>query len=180
MWISIAPGSGEIENHKRWPQNKFTRLINAIHEKIPNIGIILLGNRIEINLNESIEKSVINKELVFNFTGKTSIEETAHLLYLCNLTIANCNGLSHLASAVGSKVIGLYGPTDPKFTGPFTSRLFAVSLKMSCSPCYKRGYITGCGNPVCLSDLTVKQVFDTVQKVVIKKNEYSIGRMCAR
>lgn len=159
--IGIAPGSGLLEKHKRWPISKYSKLIDKVLT-IPNTKVILLGSALESDLSHDIIKMIENKRSVINFTGKTNIIETLHLLRLCDIVVANCNGLSHLAGAVGTKVIGLYGPTDPSHTGVFSPDLTIIQKKKKCSPCYCRENITGCGNPTCLTDISVSEVFDSL------------------
>jgi len=171
--IGIAPGSGFLEKHKRWPVSKYAELIDRVKINT-NFKVILLGSEVETDLSLDIIGMLKNKKSVINLTGKTTICESIHLLRLCNVVISNCNGLSHLAGAVGTKVIGLYGPTDPRHTGVFSSDSTIIKKEKNCSPCYGRKNITGCGNPTCMTDISVSEVFDTL--MTIKLESYSSHR----
>ncbi|MBF0450517.1 MAG: lipopolysaccharide heptosyltransferase II [Candidatus Magnetomorum sp.] len=163
--IGIAPGSGDAEKHKRWPWEKYAALIDHILTH-SNVCVVIMGSSQERSLSENIVKSLQNKRSVVDLTGKTSIIETVHLLRLCHVIVANCNGLSHLAGAVGTKVIGLYGPTDPFFTGVFSSDVTIIRKEMHCAPCYCRENITGCDHPTCMTDISVSEVTEAVTKVL--------------
>ena len=80
------------------------------------------------------------------------------------VVVANCNAISHMAAVVGTPVVGLYGPTNPLITGPFSEDLTVVSLNKPCAPCYRRGYLTGCGDPVCMTEIPVEMVYREVCK----------------
>lgn len=164
-WIILAPGSGVVEAHKRWPAEKFSALI----KKMTNVKFVLVGSEIESELGKTIEANIGNSRNCINLIGHLSIQETAHLLHMTDIAICNCNGISHLASAVGAKVIGLYGPTNPDITGPLSPNLIKLSLDLECSPCYGRGTICGCGDPICMTDLPlelvakqIETIFDTI------------------
>jgi ADP-heptose:LPS heptosyltransferase len=81
----------------------------------------------------------------------------------CSCVVTGCSGSAHLAAAVGTTVVGLYGPTNPGFTGPYVQKKRIVRLGLRCSPCYRVGFIEGCGNPLCMLMLDV----DRVEKEVL-------------
>jgi len=164
--IGIAPGSGNFEKHKRWPGKKFAELIQLI-QTLPNVYALIIGSSQEYSLSQEIMKSVNDRHRVINMTGKTTIIETAHALRICRVVIANCNGLSHLSGSVGTTVIGLYGPTDPFFTGVFSPDLTIIQKKMRCIPCYCRENTSGCGNPVCMRHISVHEVFESLKKYIV-------------
>lgn len=159
--VAFAPGSGEVESHKRWPESKYVTLARRLVEEL-DVNVEVLGGPGEESLCEKISAQA-NSIRVKSFGGKLSISETFDRLKKSNVVVANCNGLSHMAAAVGAPVVGLYGPTDAEHTGPYTTRLTCVSQNLECSPCYRRGFITGCGNPVCMRSIEVDTVFSAVR-----------------
>jgi len=164
--IAISPGSQEFDNHKRWPKSNFSMLINKIQDNHKNISISLIGDEKEIQLCEDIIQNVDQKENVTNLAGKTSIQELLFFLSKVHLTITNCNGISHMACTVNSPIIGLYGPTDYKKTGPISKTFVPITAGLDCSPCYQRDYRFGCGDPVCMEKIVVDQVYQTVNKII--------------
>lgn len=155
-YICIAPGSGIIEEHKRWPKFKFGLLARKIAKK--NLKVIILGGPGEEDLGHYIQDISRNKNVI-NLVGKTSLQDTLDILSHAKALIANCNGISHLGSLIyGLEIIGIYGPTDPLLTGPYTKNLKIISRKLSCSPCYAKNFITGCGKPVCIREIDVNEV----------------------
>lgn len=160
--IVISPGSGEVEKHKRWPQKSFISLINLILSGHNNVSVFLVGSLAEKELCEEIKQNSDSKTSIHNLAGKTSIKELLELLSRADLTITNCNGVSHLACTTNSPIIGLYGPTDYRITGPKSPSFIPVTAGLECAPCYAKNYITGCGNPICMEAIKVQDVVKLV------------------
>jgi lipopolysaccharide heptosyltransferase II len=163
LLISLSPGSGLVEAHKRWPLGKFAELIDDFTYP-SSVKFIFLGGPSEIELGKEILSQIKSKNRIVNMIGKCTVSETAEILHQSTVTVCNCNGLSHVAGAVGTPVVGLYGPTDPFKTGVFSSKASIISRKKECSPCYRRGYIKGCGEPVCMTEITVHSVAQEINK----------------
>jgi len=166
--IVITPGSGLLESHKRWPHNKYALLIDQLLEIYHDITVSVVGSSSESELLSNIKsKCVPNSRLIFQ-SGTLSIPQLLLLLLKSDLVLSNCNGVSHLSALCQTHVIGLYGPTDPKYTGPFGVSFYPISLNLECSPCYKRGNIEGCGNAVCMSNISVAQVLNAINTKLIQ------------
>jgi len=115
------PGGGVIES-RRWPEKKFTELI----EKIPlKYTVLLLGGKSDLNYNNQILAKIKRKK-VFNFAGKTTIHQSCELMRRCKYVVCNDSGPMHIASASGTKVISLFGPTNPKRKSPLTKGSIAI------------------------------------------------------
>jgi len=166
--IVISPGSGEIEKHKRWPSRYYSSLISMVLSNYKNITIFLVGSSTERDLCENIRKNSENRTNVHNLAGQTNIKELLELLSRAQLTITNCNGVSHLACTTKSRIIGLYGPTDHRITGPKSPLFIPVTAGLECAPCYAKEYITGCGNPICMERISVESVFEIVCKNLMR------------
>ena len=173
--LAIAPGSGEIESYKRWPSHKFKNLISKINNSYPEVKIFILGNELENIIGEELVKDNVN---VVNLCGNLSIKETANLLSRCSIAITNCNGISHLAGALGCSVIGIYGPTDYKKTGPFIENFYPVTTK-NYSPWYSRKTVKGKKNFSDLEEISENKVFD-VFKTVFQKDKKDLFKYAYR
>ncbi len=98
----------------------------------------------------------------FNFGGKTSLRELAHLYWRARLLVTTDSGPMHLAAAVGTPVVALFGPTDPVRTGPFGEGHHVVRVGLACSPCFRKH----CKSRLCMEAISVDEVFDTVKEVL--------------
>jgi heptosyltransferase-2 len=88
-------------------------------EKI-GASLVLFGAPGEADLCESVARDAGGKAL--NLAGQTSLPDWAALLQACDLVICNDSGGMHLAAAVGTRVVAIYGLTDPAATGPLSAR----------------------------------------------------------
>lgn len=167
-YIGISPGSGEAEKHKRWPPKRFGELIRRILDRYPDIRVVLFGNLQEVELCEQVIAHADAKEhtRLIEAAGKYDIAMTAGLVSHMSGFIANCSGLLHLAAYLEVPVLGIYGPTDPKVTGPYTPVNVIVGRNMPCAPCYRKGYERGCGNPICMEELPTDAVFKGFERLL--------------
>jgi len=87
----------------------------------------------------------------------------AALYERANLVITIDSGPMHLAAAMGTPVVALFGPTAPWRTGPFGPEHTVLRVELACSPCLKRQCRY---NHECMEQLTVDQVVEAAQKVL--------------
>jgi heptosyltransferase-2 len=100
--------------------------------------------------------------------GKTTLGEAAAILSVCDLMVSNDMGLAHLAPAVGTRTIVLFGPTDPTTTRPFSDLGEVLRVGVECSPCMLREC------PIdhrCMTRMTVQMVFDSAIKALEKNDK---------
>lgn len=95
---------------------------------------------------------------VIDLTGATSLPEAVAWLRRCSLYVGNDSGLMHLAAALGTPTVGLFGSSNPDWTRPGGSRVAVVAADgFACRPCYRRT----CNQPVfCLDTVTGRQVLE--------------------
>ncbi|HEV2236461.1 MAG TPA: glycosyltransferase family 9 protein, partial [Ktedonobacterales bacterium] len=105
---------------------------------------------------------------VVSLTGRTSLPELAALLARCDLLVSGDSGPLHIACAVGTPVVGLYGPTDPAISGPLGRRAVVLRQDLWCAPCYDASAVADCrfGNPVCMKTLPPAAVLAAVRRLL--------------
>jgi ADP-heptose:LPS heptosyltransferase len=159
-YVIIAPGSGEIEKHKRIPIETLNKFIKIVLEKY-DIDFVILGTKSEADLLESL-----------NFHPRTKVVKVSSLIDSFNIIkksiacITPCNGTSHIASALDIPILGVYGPTNPGFTGAFSKKMVTLRKNLSCSPCYNSKNIKGCGNNICMYSITETELLFAFEKLV--------------
>lgn len=161
--IALAPGSGEVESHKRWPASHYAALARRLIKYFPDAEIRIYGAPNERQLCKEIEAASNGAASCAEVGSVTDLYDAMKHTDIC---VANCNGASHVAAHAGAIVVGIYGPTQAEHTGAFCSQVHPVSLNMECSPCYRRGYISGCGQPVCMTELDVEIVSEEVRQIL--------------
>jgi ADP-heptose:LPS heptosyltransferase len=95
--------------------------------------------------------------------GRTNIRQLAAVLKRSRLLITNDSAPLHLACAVGTRVLAIFGPTDPRKYGPTGEFDIVVSKKLSCSPCEKAECAQ---NYECMKLITPDDVFEAARMMV--------------
>jgi lipopolysaccharide heptosyltransferase I len=120
---------------KTWPLHFFVRLANDLHYNF-GADIALFGAKNEESLASEFAKEF--KGTFFNNVGKLSLPELAAWLAGMDVVIGNDSGTIHLAAAVGTPVIALFGPTDPIRTAPYGANHKVISAELHCQPCFRK------------------------------------------
>jgi heptosyltransferase-2 len=112
--VGLIPGAARGPS-KRWPAEHFAEIGKRLAED-RGASLLIFGAPSEFELCGSVAKRVGTRAQ--NYAGKTSLPEWAALLKSCDLVVCNDSGGMHLASALGTPVVAVYGMTDPAKTGP--------------------------------------------------------------
>jgi len=151
--VAFCPGA-EYGPAKRWPAAHFAELAKSLAER--NCTIWLFGSPKDQAVAEEISR--LAPGLCRNLCGATSLSQAVDLLALADLVVCNDSGLMHVAAAVGRPLIALYGSSSPGFTPPLSDQADILSLKLECSPCFKRD--CPLGHLDCLNRLSPQTVLE--------------------
>ncbi len=153
-----AGGNWEL---KRWPAEFFAEWIR-LWRKDNKQRIVLCGTRSETTLTEKIA-SGFSKDEVLSLCGKTSFDELAFLLRGADLLLSNDSGPIHLAATQGTRILGLYGPTSPRLTGPVSRSPMTLAWKdVGCEvPCYFRA----CHHRACMEELRPGEIVEEAKRL---------------
>jgi heptosyltransferase I len=143
---------------KLWPAASWARLGEWLGDQ--GFQVALTGSRADQRL--ATEITTKTRSSILNLAGSTSLAQLAGILRKTRLAVTTDTGVMHLAAALGTPVVALFGPTAPWRTGPFGEGHRVVRLEMACSPCFKRH----CPEPRCLTDLTPAQVLAACEKIL--------------
>jgi lipopolysaccharide heptosyltransferase II len=168
--IGIAPGAGgswgKDAIFKHWPALKFAQVADRLATEL-KAKIVILGDESEYKIAEVITQVMHNKPV--DLTGKTSLEILPAVIKNCNLLITNDGGPMHMAVALGTKTVSVFGPVSEMVYGPFPSGNKHVVLKwdISCRPCYKDFRMALCGKDrECLRSINADAVFEAACKLL--------------
>ncbi|MFB2937855.1 glycosyltransferase family 9 protein [Aerosakkonemataceae cyanobacterium BLCC-F154] len=169
--IGLHPGAREVT--KRWAVENFIGVGKALQREFGGT-VVLLGGEEEIPTAELIAENIGQETL--NLAGKTSLPELGGILTKLALLITNDSGPAHIAYALSTPSITIFGGTDPQVWGPLNTEMHKILLhKVSCHPCDRATCSVGY---LCLEGTTVTQVFDIakalIQKIPITGNKLKI------
>ncbi len=158
--VALHPGAGAYSKARIWPVERFADVAQNIIERY-HASIIIVGGPDEVDAAASLER-LVNSPAVHNLAGKTTVHETAALIERCSLFIGNDSGPMHIAAAVGTPVVAVFGPSNKDAWGPYTppgkhNPHRIVTRHLPCQPCFYRahslGLREGCGPRPCLTGL---------------------------
>ena len=160
MVVGVVPGGGASWGKdavfKRWPAEKYAVFMDKIIENF-SVKIILLGSPGERSLCERVA-SMMRRNTV-QMGGMTDLLQFAALLQQCKLAVANDGGPLHVASAVGTRTLSIFGPVDERVYGPYPrSRHMIVTKQIPCRPCYHKFKRAECEHQRCINTITVEEV----------------------
>ena len=160
---------------RSWGIANMALLINRLRNTSANnpFTIVLIGGRSENRLLPYLRDHHALGKNICNLVGQTSIKESIALAYLCDVVVGVDTGMQHIASAVGTKTVSIFGPTNPDTHGPYSDAAeFLVGNKI-CEHqfCYGTKYYVNCPyHRKCLSAITVEMTYKAVKKTV--ESEY--------
>ena len=154
--VAFCPGA-EYGPAKRWPAEHFATLARRLAAE--GYAIWLFGSPKDQPVAAAIDQ--LAPGLTRNLCGATTLAQAVDLLALADLVVCNDSGLMHVAAALNRPIVALYGSSSPGFTPPLSDRASILSLKLDCSPCFKRE--CPLGHLDCLNKLTPEQVFSACQ-----------------
>ena len=159
--IALAPWSRSAL--KSWPLNRFVQLAEEL-VRIPKLRVVVLGGPAESQL--ALEFRALESQGLVNLVGKFTLRQLPEVLKRMKLVVGNDSFLIHLAAGVGTKVVGIFGPTEPKATGPYPLSKHTVRrMELPCSPCGKRTcqsseYLE------CLHSISVGSLIESIQEIL--------------
>ena len=148
---------------KLWDNAKFAKLADRLIKQY-NAKVFFTGSAEDRELILDIISRMKCK--AYNLAGMTSLKILAALYEKASIVVSTDTGPMHLAAAVGTPVVALFGPTAPWRTGPFGDGHQIVRAGLECSPCFKRQ----CKTAECMKQISIKQVLDAVSRVIEQFN----------
>lgn len=140
---------------KLWDAESFARLGDMLVEALGCFVVFTGSNADEKEISRITSNT---RAECIGFSGQTNLKDLAALFEMAKCVVSIDTGPMHLAAAVGTPVVALFGPTAPWRTGPFGEGHQVLRAGVSCSPCFKKR----CESVVCMRDISVEQVFDSV------------------
>lgn len=163
--VVIHPGSAS--RVKTWPPERYADLATRLATEC-DIPAVLVGVRSEKAISRRIADLAKARDSITDRTGTLSLKETAALIQNAQLFVGSDSGLAHLATALGTPTVVLFGPSDSDKWGFAGEKNAIVRNRIPCAPCCMFGYHRPCKSVACMEGITVSQVFSACQQLVGK------------
>jgi lipopolysaccharide heptosyltransferase I len=152
----VAVLLGSRWESKDWFVDAYRKLVQHILT-IPDLRVVLIGDQSQRSNAHQICDN-IPPAAIINLVGKTSLVELTAVLQSAQAAVGPDSGPGHLAAAVGTPYVTLFGPTSPQRTAPYGSRHLVVQTQLECIPCYKKR----CPEHTkqCMRDIRVEDVIE--------------------
>ncbi len=162
--IAIHPGASCAS--RIWPQDKYAKLADCLIDKY-NAKIIIISDEGQKDITDKVLQNVRNSQGVIDFTGKTSISQLTSFLRRARLLISNDSGPVHLATAVGTPVIAIFGRKEPGVAPlrwkPVGQRDKFLQKDVGCRVCLAHNCKNGFN---CLKAIMVEDVLSCVDEIL--------------
>ena len=155
-WVTLNPFSRWP--YKEWDPGKWAEVVDRLWREF-GVGTVLVGSAPE---RERAQPLCRKGSAVWNFAGMTTLAELAALLRRSRLHIGVDSAAPHIAAAVGTPTVTLYGPTDWRDWAPIGDGHKVVVSSLDCVPCFRKG-CDGRGTSRCMDELTVDEVMEAVR-----------------
>jgi len=149
---------------KQWPLENLLSFLNILVTE--NYVPVLIGGTKEKSIIDAIDNSL--REKCIDLIGKTDMKSTIGWLSKCEAVVGSDTGIIHIASALGIKTIGLYGPTPPNQFRPYGANGYYIESEYKCRYCYgdsKRMY--NCKENACMKAISPQVVFGKLEEILV-------------
>jgi ADP-heptose:LPS heptosyltransferase len=169
--VALHLGVGPSAQYRRWPAERFASFAAALSKYQPEMTVILTGSTSERPLLIDFKKQFFGRSIDAADVGE--LEHTAALLRRCDLLVSADTGIMHLAAAMGTPTVGLFGPNTPACWAPVGKRAtYVYARRQACSPCinsYRRHIPSECTalkDGACMWDISVDDVLKAARVIV--------------
>ena len=152
--VALCPGAAL--DYKRWPLKKFARVARELAAN--GTGILLVGSSGEKELLQGLRAMCPGAKGAFGL----DLRLAAGILKHCELLITNDTGPMHLAMAMGTRTLAIFGPSSPHAVGPRQDIHQVFQVPLCCEPCLTKK----CHDPTCLAALSVSKILAKAQEML--------------
>jgi lipopolysaccharide heptosyltransferase II len=158
--VALHPFS--LWHYKEWGIEKFSRLADWICQEF-KLPVVIIGSNGERERAERIER--MSEHHIFNLAGKTPLNMLGAIIQVCRLLIGIDSAGIHIATAVGTPTVSIFGPSLFPAWAPRGKDHKTVHKQFPCVPCDKKG-CQGSEFSLCLEELTVEEVKPVVREQI--------------
>ena len=151
---------------KCWGLEKLAAVITRL-QKVSNIPFILTGSASEIPLGKALQQMIAVSPV--NLIGKTTLTQLGALIKRCDLYLTCDSGPMHIAAAVGTPTVALFGPTSSTRHRPYGEGHCVIEKSVACRPCYKRRCMLKDTPNLCMTEIKAEEVMKKIRLMLRKR-----------
>jgi lipopolysaccharide heptosyltransferase II len=157
--IGINISASQRWASKNWPQGHIVKLCEGLGTR--DMRVVITGTQKDTAQASALLDSVKNAKLI-NACARTSVNQLACLIKRCSVYVSGDSSPLHIAAAVGTPFVALFGPTDPRRHLPAAGNCALIKKGLACSPCYK----SKCRSKKCMELITPEEVLEAIDKLL--------------
>lgn len=143
---------------KLWSDKKFVEFAKAATERL-GMNAVLVGGPGDKSRLDAMKVKIGAKAI--NTAGEIDLKELASLFTLAAFAVTVDSGPMHIAAAVGTRTIALFGPTAQNRTGPYGKGHRVISKALPCSPCF----LKKCPDAKCMTEIQVAELLEAAERI---------------
>ncbi|RKU26016.1 hypothetical protein C6497_14630 [Candidatus Poribacteria bacterium] len=159
LTIGLFPGAGW--KLREWMPERFAKIADRLVTNF-KAQVVLFGGPNDVTLVNHIANTM--DELAINFAGKLNLRELSSCIEKCDLFISNDTGPMHIATAVGTQTVALFGPGNHIRFQPIGDNHTLIRYDVPCSPC--KQFTDKCKDNICMKGITVDDVWDSICRIL--------------
>ncbi|MBX3414751.1 MAG: glycosyltransferase family 9 protein [Pirellulales bacterium] len=172
--IVLNPDCRKAAN--RWPTERFAEVARLLKQQ-PHLRVVLCGGPASRELCDEIDRLAGGG--LWRADGQFGLLASTALIARSAVMLTGDTGPMHLAVAVGTLVVALFGPASPRLTGPYASDAIVLNEQLSCAPCFGRRCHLGFDRPPCMEGIAATATVEAVRRQ-LALFESGLGRKFAR
>jgi lipopolysaccharide heptosyltransferase II len=166
--VGFQPGASRP--YKMWPRERFVDLARRLLATVPDLHILVLGDKSEAALGEAIADGVAAPGRIVSLCGQTRIAELPAVISGLDFLVTNDTGSLHIAIAVGTPTLSLFAATDPVSSGPYQDQDRHIVIAKP-KPCGAACVHKKCPlKPSCMTQITVAEVYQRSVEMLLRKD----------
>jgi ADP-heptose:LPS heptosyltransferase len=171
IYVGVQASVWHMHAWKAWPTQKMTELcLRLISDE--RIYVVIFGQPGQDELCKSIKAQCSQNVRVINAVGKLSIAQLPDAVAACSVVVSNDSGLMHLAAAVGTPTVAIYGMTDQEVSWVYGDATHSTLVRRAkTNPCYHkvRNITKYCVSKECINNISVDLVFTATTEILYGK-----------
>jgi len=156
-FIAVAPSARWVT--KRWDPSGFAGVSRELYRRY-GVRSVFVGTAEDASVMDGADGWV--PEGSAELFGRTGIKTLAAIFRMARAVLTNDSGPMHIAAAVGTPTVALFGPTEPKRTGPYGKGHTVLTAGVECAPCFKRD----CRDVRCLAGINADKALEAVVEAI--------------